>query len=388
MRNASCVIFVPDDTARTGLSQPLMLTAVAGAPLLWYLGRSLLEQGVDRVFLVCHKQYLAAARACLSAEMTVSASSGEAAADLLHVFLSTDESEEDELPVITGPAVVLPGETAPAATACSLTVQREKLMQALDEDVPFDVFLRENGQVADRALGLHAVQGAEDLARLQKQLRGLTTERLLGAGVQIPDPERCYIEPTVRIGRGAVILPGAALRGSTTIGEGCTVGPGANLLDSRLGAHCTVTESTLVESTLGEGCTVGPYAVLRNAELGSRCTVGSFAEVERAVLQDGVQIPRLAYVGDAKLGRGSYIGAMSVTANFDRADCRETQVDEGAFIGAGVQLVAPVQVGRGAYIAAGSTVTEDVSAQALGVARSKQTAKKDWAARHKLGEQE
>ena len=385
MGNASCVIFVPDDTARTLLPQPLMLTPVAGASLLWHLSRSLAETGVRRVFLVCHEEYLAAAAACFPEEISLTTSSGEAPADLLHVFLSTDEEEAEDVSVITGPGLILPGAQIDDPTH-ALTIRRSELMQALDEDVPFDVFLRENGRIANRDLSLHPVQSAQELLSLQRILQRRHTEQLLRDGVRILEPERCFIAPTARIGRGTEILPGTMILSGSVIGEDCRLGPDAHITACRLGSGCIAASCTLSDSTLGAGCSVGPYAVLKESTLGKGCTVGSFAEVERSVLQDGVAVPRLAYLGDARVGKDAYIGAMSVTANFDRAAMHETVVGDSAFVGAGVQLVAPVQVGDGAYLAAGSTVTENVPAQALGVARGKQSAKKDWAAKHKLDE--
>lgn len=385
MFHPSCIMFVPDDTARTLLPQPLMLTQVAGAPLLWHLSRSLAEGGVNRVFLVCHGQYLDAAKALFPEEICLTASDDEAAADLLHVFLSTDESETDRVGVITGPGVILPGAEADDPT-CALTISREELMQALDEDIPFDAFLRENGRIANREMNLYPVQSAEDLLALQGVLQRRTLEALIRGGVRIQDPACCTVAPTAHIGRGTELLPGAMILGQSVIGEDCRIGPDARIIDSRLGSGCTVSDSTLEHSTLGAHCAVGPYAVVRASNLGEGCRVGSFAEVERSTLHDGVQVPRLAYIGDTEAGREAYFGAMSVTANFDRAAFHKTEVGDGAFVGAGVQLVAPVQVGDGAYLAAGSTVTEAVPAQALSVERGRQSAKKEWAAKHKLEE--
>ena len=114
MIGMSAVIFIPDDTAKTGYPQPLMLQSVMGAPLLAWLANALFDSGVGRFFLVCHDRYVEAARACLPAEAEVMTTMDSDPADLLHVFLSTAEDAEHTITVVTGPAVYLP-QLAPQA---------------------------------------------------------------------------------------------------------------------------------------------------------------------------------------------------------------------------------------------------------------------------------
>ncbi len=388
MSGSSCVIFVPDDTGRTGLPEPLMLRRAAGAPVLYWLAHSLADAGVSRVFLVCHEACLAAARACFPEDVRLTVSGGEETADLLHVFLSTDEEEAEELLVITGPALPLrfapPDFDARSAPSCALSVRREALMQALDEDFHFAHFLRENGRVADAENGLAAVTGAAALQAWQPQLRACVLSALADAGVEIYDPQNCYVEPTVRVGRGTLLLPGCILRGSTVVGEDCTIGPDTLLQDATIGAGSRVNASQVTRSLVGRNAEVGPYACIRpGCALGDGVLAGSFVELERASVGRDAKLPRLAYAGDCELGERVQFGSGAATVNHDRVSMHRTTVGADAFIGADTQLVAPVRVGAGGYTGAGSIITEDVPAQALGVARAKQSNKRDWAARHK-----
>ena len=132
MIGMSAVIFIPDDTAKTGYPQPLMLQSVMGAPLLAWLANALFDSGVGRFFLVCHDRYVEAARACLPAEAEVMTTMDSDPADLLHVFLSAAEDAEHTITVVTGPAVYLP-QLAPQAAGRFprvYGVSREELMQA------------------------------------------------------------------------------------------------------------------------------------------------------------------------------------------------------------------------------------------------------------------
>ena len=147
MIGMSAVIFIPDDTAKTGYPQPLMLQSVMGAPLLAWLANALFDSGVGRFFLVCHDRYVEAARACLPAEAEVMTTMDSDPADLLHVFLSTAEDAEHTITVVTGPAVYLP-QLAPQAAGRFprvYGVSREEVLQALDEHFSFSRFVLDIG---------------------------------------------------------------------------------------------------------------------------------------------------------------------------------------------------------------------------------------------------
>ena len=95
MSGLSAVVFVPDDTGKTGYSRPMMLQAIMGTPLLAWLTRSLAAGGVGRFFLVCHERFLSEARQCFPGDCDLSCAKLEETADQLHVFLSTADEQEE-----------------------------------------------------------------------------------------------------------------------------------------------------------------------------------------------------------------------------------------------------------------------------------------------------
>jgi bifunctional UDP-N-acetylglucosamine pyrophosphorylase/glucosamine-1-phosphate N-acetyltransferase len=140
--------------------------------------------------------------------------------------------------------------------------------------------------------------------------------------------------------------------------------------------------SHLDHAHVGKGALVGPYARLRpGAQLGADVHIGNFVEVKAATIEAGAKANHLAYIGDARVGEGSNIGAGTITCNYDGAAKHKTDIGKGVFVGTNSSLVAPVKLGDGAYIGSGSVITEDVPADALALERSQQTVKEGWARR-------
>src|SRR6202041_875832 len=126
---------------------------------------------------------------------------------------------------------------------------------------------------------------------------------------------------------------------------------------------------------------IGPFSRLRpGSDIREGAHVGGFVEIKKSVIHEGAKVPHLSYIGDATIGRDSNIGAGTITCNYDGFAKYPTTIGEGVFIGSDTALVAPVRVGRGAYVAAGSTITENVPADALAIARGRQANKPGWAA--------
>jgi bifunctional UDP-N-acetylglucosamine pyrophosphorylase/glucosamine-1-phosphate N-acetyltransferase len=199
---------------------------------------------------------------------------------------------------------------------------------------------------------------------LEDRLRLCTA--LAEAGVTIEDPLTTYIGPEVRIGPGTVIRPNTTIGGRTVVGRGCEIGPNAVVMDSTLGDGCRVIASVVEDSVLEEDVQVGPFAHLRQgAHLGPGVRVGNYAEVKASRLGRNTQVNHFSYVGDAEVGADVNIGAGTVTCNFDGRYKHRTVIEDGAFIGSGTMLVAPVRIGRGAATGAGSVVTRDVPAGAV-----------------------
>jgi len=204
---------------------------------------------------------------------------------------------------------------------------------------------------------------------------------LTAAGVTLVDPATTYISPSVRVGAGTTLHPCVFLEGQTTVGSGCTIHGGVRIVDSTLADNVTVLNFCVItKATLARGAIVGPFAHLRpEADVREGAKVGNFVELKKTVLGQGSKANHLTYLGDATIGRNVNVGAGTITCNYDGERKHPTVIEDGAFIGSDTQLIAPVRIGRGAYVAAGSSITKDVPAGALGVARGRQENKEGWA---------
>ena len=206
-----------------------------------------------------------------------------------------------------------------------------------------------------------------DLAAVDAVFRRRKRAALMDAGVTIEMPETVLIDPEVMIGADTRIEPCVQLLGKTRIGAGCTVRTGSILADAVLEDNVLVKPySMVIASHLSRGTQVGPFAHLREgARLEENARVGNFVEVKKSVLGEGVKSMHLTYLGDARIGSGTNIGAGTITCNYDGVHKNPTTIGKRVFIGSDTALVAPVRVGDGAYVGAGSVITKNVPADAL-----------------------
>jgi bifunctional UDP-N-acetylglucosamine pyrophosphorylase/glucosamine-1-phosphate N-acetyltransferase len=221
-----------------------------------------------------------------------------------------------------------------------------------------------------------------DLAAVDGVFRERKRAALMASGVTMLLPETALVDGDVTVGADSVVEPNVQLLGQTRIGAGCVIGTGSVISDSVLEDGVTVKPHCIVaHCRLGGNVVVGPFAHLREgAELKHGARVGNFVEVKKSTLGEGVKAMHLTYLGDASIGCSSNIGAGTITCNYDGVRKNPTEIGERVFVGSGTELVAPVRVGDGAYIAAGSTITADVPADSLGIARAQQVVKEGWAA--------
>ena len=227
--------------------------------------------------------------------------------------------------------------------------------------------------VVDDAAMTLGVNDRVDLARVRELAQRRLHDRHGANGVTIVSPASTAIDVTVQIGQDAVIEPGTTLRGATTIGAGARIGPQTTITDSHVGAGTSVVHSFVVDSTLEDAVAVGPFAHLRGGTtLRSGSKAGTFVEMKNTDVGAGAKVPHLSYLGDADVGERTNIAAANVTANYDGRDKHRTTIGAGVRTGVDTTFVAPVTVGDGAVIAAGSVITDDVPAEALGVARARQ----------------
>jgi bifunctional UDP-N-acetylglucosamine pyrophosphorylase / glucosamine-1-phosphate N-acetyltransferase len=214
----------------------------------------------------------------------------------------------------------------------------------------------------DEVRGINTkAQLAETEAALQQRLRAAALEQ----GVTLVAPETVFLSSDTKFGRDVVVEPFVVF------------GPGVTVEDNAV----IRSFSHLDHAHVGKGAFVGPYARLRpGAHLCEDVHIGNFVEVKEAVIEAGAKANHLAYIGDARLGAGSNFGAGAIVCNYDGAAKHRTDIGKGTFIGSNSALVAPVTVGDGAYVATGSVITHDVPADALAIARSRQTVKENRAA--------
>jgi len=181
---------------------------------------------------------------------------------------------------------------------------------------------------------------AEKLARYEILLRHINN------GVLIEDIDTVYIADGVEIGEGTKIYP------------------------------CTYIHKDV---TIGKDCSIGPFAYIRpGSRLADKVKVGDFVEVKNATIGEGTKLSHLTYVGDADIGERVNFGCGTVIVNYDGKSKFRTVVEDDAFVGCNTNLVSPVTVKSGAYIAAGSTITDEVPANSLAIARARQINKERW----------
>ena len=221
-----------------------------------------------------------------------------------------------------------------------------------------------------------------DLAAVDAVFRRRKRAAIMDAGVTIELPETVLIDPEVIVGADTRIEPGVQLLGKTRVGAGCTIRTGSVLSDAVLEDNVLVKPYTMIAAShLSRGTQAGPFAHLRDgARLEENARVGNFVEVKKSVLGEGVKSMHLTYLGDARIGSGTNIGAGTITCNYDGVNKNPTTIGKRVFIGSDTALVAPVRVGDGAYVGAGSVITKNVPPDALGLARGQQVNKLGWAA--------
>ncbi|MFW6437888.1 MAG: bifunctional UDP-N-acetylglucosamine diphosphorylase/glucosamine-1-phosphate N-acetyltransferase GlmU [Armatimonadota bacterium] len=237
--------------------------------------------------------------------------------------------------------------------------------------------------VAADSMEVMGINNRVQLAAAEKIARDRIREEMMLGGVTLIDPSSTFIDADVTIGRDTVIGPGCHLLGETTVGSGCEIRGHVTLRSATVGDGVLLRDHTVVEdSAVGDESQVGPFSLLRgNSTVGRGCKVGSSAEMNRAHLGDGSKMQHFSYTGDTVVGEGVNIGAGAITCNYDGIDKHHTEIEDGAFIGSDVILIAPITVGKGAYTAAGSVLTKDVPPGTLAIERGEQRTIEDWAAR-------
>jgi bifunctional UDP-N-acetylglucosamine pyrophosphorylase/glucosamine-1-phosphate N-acetyltransferase len=225
--------------------------------------------------------------------------------------------------------------------------------------------------VADDSREADGVNTRSELARAAAVLRDRINEEHMLAGVTIVDPPTTWIEPTVEIEPDVTIQPFSMLRGATRVSAGAEIGANTVAIDAHIGSNATI----------------GPFCYLRpGTVLGDSSKAGTFVEIKNSRIGDRTKVPHLSYIGDAVIGDDTNVGAGAITANLPHKPGEpkaRTTIGNNVRTGIHNGFIAPLEVGDGAWIAAGSVITQDVPADALGIARSRQENKEGYAARQR-----
>jgi bifunctional UDP-N-acetylglucosamine pyrophosphorylase/glucosamine-1-phosphate N-acetyltransferase len=238
--------------------------------------------------------------------------------------------------------------------------------------------------VALETADVHEVLGANTIAEMMEldaEMRMRKAQALMAEGVTIFRPETSVIDGTVTVGADTIVEPFVQLLGRTQIGSGCRIRSYSVIEDSTIGDDVLVRNGSMISTAqVAKGALIGPYAHLRpESEIGEGAHVGNFVETKKSRLGAGAKANHLSYIGDAEIGAGTNIGAGTITCNYDGKNKHRTTIGANVFVGSDSTLVAPLAIADGSYVAAGSTITEDVPADALALGRARQTTKPDWA---------
>ncbi len=218
------------------------------------------------------------------------------------------------------------------------------------------------------------------LAVAEKEMRRRICDRLMLDGVTILDPDRVVVDHQVTVGRDTVLHPGVVLEGQTEVGECCTIRANSRLTNSIVHRGVTIQDACVLQEVMVEDeAVIGPMAHLRpGTVIHAKAKVGNFVELKKTEVGERSKVNHLSYLGDAWIGRNVNVGAGTITCNYDGVNKHRTEIKDGAFIGSGTQLGAPVSVGEGATLGAGTTLSKDAPAEALAVSRAKQVTLNGW----------
>lgn len=245
---------------------------------------------------------------------------------------------------------------------------------AVAERVPVD------GIVAESPTEVLGINDRAQLAAAERALQRRQAAELMERGVTLADPERLDVRGEVVVGRDVFIDVGVVLEGRVVLGDRVRLEAYAVVRNCTLGAGTVVHPYCHLEnSAAGDDCEIGPFSRLRpGVVLSGHVKVGNFVEIKNSHVAPHSKVNHLTYVGDATVGTKVNVGAGTITCNYDGANKHRTVIGDNAFIGSGVMLVAPVEIGAGATIGAGSTITKDTPEGELTLARSKQVTISGW----------
>lgn len=259
------------------------------------------------------------------------------------------------------------------------TSPRQGLEGILDGDLSVNAVVIDGSHLdaSGRAL---LIDSYEEIAELERHILLERAIRAMRQGVRIRDPNRVYIRGDLVCGSDVEIEINVILEGPVLLGNGVKIGANSIVRSSRIGEHTRINPFSLVEhSSIGSDSFVGPYGRIRpGSVIGDGVQIGNYVEIKNSQVGAGSRINHHAFIGDAVLAGQVTIGAGTITCNHDGTGINQTIIERGAYVGSGCNLVAPLRIGEGAIVGAGSTITRDVPAAKLTLARSPQTTIENW----------
>jgi len=237
-----------------------------------------------------------------------------------------------------------------------------------------------NGIKAETETEVMGINDRQQLAAAERAMQARLVDALMRQGVGFADPSRVDIRGTLTCGTDVFIDVNAVFEGDVVLGDGVTIESNNLLRDTSIGPGSVVHSNCHIEGAVtGSECELGPFARMRpGAELRNGVKIGNFVEIKKSVVADGSKVNHLTYIGDTDIGTRVNVGAGTITCNYDGANKHRTVIGDGAFIGSGVNLVAPVTVGKDATIGAGSTISRDAPDGELTLERSEQKTVRGW----------
>jgi bifunctional UDP-N-acetylglucosamine pyrophosphorylase/glucosamine-1-phosphate N-acetyltransferase len=248
------------------------------------------------------------------------------------------------------------------------------IAMAVDEGVTV------RGVKAQDQVEVMGINDKKQLAEAERALQARLVDELMEQGVGFADPARVDIRGKLTCGKDVFIDVNAVFEGDVSLGDRVVIESNNLVRDSHIGAGTVIHSNCHIEqSRTGNDCEIGPFSRMRpGAELANNVKVGNFVEIKKSRVADGSKINHLTYIGDTDMGQRVNVGAGTITCNYDGANKHLTTIGDGAFIGSGVNLVAPVQIGKGATIGAGSTITKPAPDDQLTLERSRQVSIRHW----------
>ena len=236
------------------------------------------------------------------------------------------------------------------------------------------------GLTADLVEEVLGVNDRLQLAHQEQYFRQRCADACMRDGITLLDPARFDLRGHLQAGEDVIIDVNSVLEGDIRLGNRVTIGPNVVLRNVEIGDDTTILANCVIEeAVIGKDVCIGPFARRRpEVQLADKTRVGNFVELKKSTVDTGSKINHLSYIGDTSIGSQVNIGAGTITCNYDGANKHRTVIGDGAFIGSGVNLVAPVEIGKGATIGAGSTITKPAPDDQLTLERSKQLSIRHW----------